>query len=261
MWRRLAVLILSISMIVPNIIQAQADIPPQIAVVDAYVLIEDMIDIGWLGWITLINQSDQAVSLIAVNEIDTPPTALPAGEPTPVFMSLQIPDEIASGDALPVILTFSDAEERHFDVPIAMPILDGAPSEARIAVADVWARPMDEGGVSGVYMQMFNLTDADVTIVEITSPLSPLAEIHETSVNGGIMRMIPLSELVIPANGTAILETGGHHLMLNDLSAELIDGAALSITLHFDDGGEQTIGVPIYDRLLSELTEGTAHHH
>lgn len=265
MWRRLAVLIL-ISTLFSTISYAQdpptsPSTPPQIAVVDAYLLREDVIDIGWLGWITLLNQSDQAVTLIAVDGEDSTAMELAAHEPTAVFVALSIPDDVTDGDALPLTLTFADTDERTFDVLIAVPVLDQPPSEARIAVANAWARPMAAGGVSGIYMQMFNLDDDDVTIISVTSPISPLAELHETTVENNLMRMNPVSSLVVPAHGTAVLEPGANHLMLSDLSVELIDGAALTLTLQFDDGSEQTIGVPIYDRLLRGSSTGSAHQH
>jgi copper(I)-binding protein len=63
-------------------------------------------------------------------------------------------------------------------------------------------------------------------------------EIHETVESGGAMAMQPVERIDIPAGGTVKLEPGGYHVMLIDLTGDLVVGEEIEITLEFEGAGE-----------------------
>jgi len=61
------------------------------------------------------------------------------------------------------------------------------------------------------------------------------------------MRMVDGGRIEIPAGGTVIMEPGGLHLMLINLTEPLEAGAAYPLTLKFERAGEWTLHVPVAD--------------
>jgi copper(I)-binding protein len=112
--------------------------------------------------------------------------------------------------------------------------------------------------VLAAYMQIVNLTDADLTITGISSPDFDAAELHRTVVEGGVARMLPVPELTIPAAGSVLLEPGGLHLMLFDPVHPLVQGNSVTLVLHRSDGICLTLPVPV---LRSTGDENVQHHH
>ena len=71
-----------------------------------------------------------------------------------------------------------------------------------IGVADAWARATLPGKpASAAYLTISNRGGADDALVGVTSS-SGTADIHSTSMDGGIMRMRKLDRLPIPAGAT-----------------------------------------------------------
>jgi copper(I)-binding protein len=112
--------------------------------------------------------------------------------------------------------------------------------------------------VLAAYMQIINLTDADLTITGISSPDFDSAELHRTVVEKGVARMLPVPELSIPAAGSVLLEPGGLHLMLFDPAHPLVQGDSVTLVLHRSDGICLTLFVPV---LRSTGDETAQHHH
>jgi copper(I)-binding protein len=109
---------------------------------------------------------------------------------------------------------------------------------AKPTVADAWARPsmgMDRAGAA--YMTITGGGEADA-LVGATSPAATTVEIHETVESGGAMAMQPVERIDIPAGGTVKLEPGGYHVMLIDLTGDLVVGEEIEITLEFEGAGE-----------------------
>ena len=57
--------------------------------------------------------------------------------------------------------------------------------------------------------------------------------------------MRPIDGLDLPAGTAVVLEPGGYHVMLLDLVAPLELGTEISLTLTFEQAGEQTVSVPV----------------
>lgn len=109
-------------------------------------------------------------------------------------------------------------------------------------VTDAWIKnlpptvPMRAG-----YLQLMNHDANAVTIVSISSDAFKKVEIHKTMNNDGVMSMHPIKNLVLEANGMAILKPGGMHLMLMKPTRELKIGDEVKIMLQFDNDTSQAI--------------------
>lgn len=102
------------------------------------------------------------------------------------------------------------------------------------------------GRVSGMYMVIENTGDTADTLIGAVVPISNMVQIHQTTVTDGVAQMGELENgLEIPAGGVAELRPGGLHIMLMDLTADLVEGETISVTLIFASGTEIALEVPI----------------
>jgi copper(I)-binding protein len=55
------------------------------------------------------------------------------------------------------------------------------------------------------------------------------------------MAMHPVEKIDLPAGGTVELKTGGYHVMLIDLTGDLMAGDEVEVTLHFDQAPDVVV--------------------
>ncbi|MGB5488813.1 MAG: copper chaperone PCu(A)C, partial [Lysobacterales bacterium] len=75
--------------------------------------------------------------------------------------------------------------------------------------------------VSGAFMTLVNNSATAYALTSVSFSGASVVEIHETSMNGDMMRMRKVSQIEIPANGSAELKPGSYHIMLIGLEKEL----------------------------------------
>lgn len=122
---------------------------------------------------------------------------------------------------------------------------------AAVKVEGAWARATVQGQkASGAFMKL--TAPQGAKLVRVESPVAGVAEVHEMSMDGGVMRMRALPALDLPAGKAVELKPGGYHLMLQDLKAPLAKGTSVPVTLVFQDakGAEssQQLNVPVDTR-------------
>lgn len=114
-----------------------------------------------------------------------------------------------------------------------------------IKAVGAWARPSVPGKTAtAAYLTISNRGGTDDSLVSVASSAGS-AELHWTSMTGGIMRMRKLERLPIAAGETVTLEPGGTHLMLSGLREPLVPGARLELTLSFEKSRRQTIAAEV----------------
>lgn len=128
-------------------------------------------------------------------------------------------------------------------IAVAAALALAAPAFARPAAAPApvevlrpWSRPAVAGGTAVGYLTLVNRGGAPIALVKVQSPLARKAEIHRSSMTGGVMRMTPQPSVEVPAGGTVRFAPGGYHLMFVGLSKPLAPGDRLPATLSFSDG-------------------------
>jgi copper(I)-binding protein len=112
-------------------------------------------------------------------------------------------------------------------------------SIAALTISEPWVKAADSG-MSGAFGTIRNNSDKDVTIISVSTPATPMAELHETvmGANGTMQMEAKQGGFVIPANGELKLEPGANHIMLMDLSKPVIAGDEITFELEASDGNK-----------------------
>lgn len=111
------------------------------------------------------------------------------------------------------------------------------PMPATVMIHNGWVRPVESPALStAAYFMLHNATESDVTLVAVESEAAGSAELHESRLEEGLMRMRPVDEIHVAAHGHVDLAPGGLHVMLLDVHRPLAAGDTVGVTLHFDDG-------------------------
>lgn len=136
----------------------------------------------------------------------------------------------------------------------------GSTAGPSIQVQDVWARPamamigsgetsgtdMSQGqeagqpmaGTGAVFMRLVNEGGEADRLVGGATDVARVVEIHETVMEGDVMKMRMLAEgLEVPAKGEVLLEPGSTHVMLIGLQHDLQVGDSFTLDLQFEKSG------------------------
>lgn len=117
---------------------------------------------------------------------------------------------------------------------------------AGITVSHAFVRATDAAAtppfMTGAFMTITNNTAADVTLTGATSAVAAMVQVHE--VVDGVMQQ-KSGGLTIAAGTTAMLQTGGNHLMLMGIDAALKAGDEVAMTLQFADGSSVDVVAPV----------------
>ncbi len=203
------------------------------------------------------------------------------------IMLLELKAPLLPGEAISLKLTFDvlnadgASTGETLAVSVGAPILAEPPAPADIVALFPWARPtsaaagegamgsamttptpgMDGMGgmsmrsdVSAVYTLLLNRGDQPDRLIAAATDAAGTVEIHETKLEGDVMRMRPVEGgIEIPAGGSVELKPGGLHIMLLDLQRDLTPGQAIAVKLIFESGAELTIGVPISEADMNAM--------
>lgn len=135
-------------------------------------------------------------------------------------------------------------------------------ARADIAVEAPWVRGTVEGQqASGAFMVL--KSTADAAVVGVSAPLAGIAEIHEMTLEGGVMKMRAMPRLALPAGKAVELKPGGYHVMLMNLKQPLQKGEIVPITLTIETAGRkiEKIEVKAEVRGLTAMPATHEHHH
>ena len=113
-----------------------------------------------------------------------------------------------------------------------------------VDVKSAWARPTVAGQMgTGAFMQLTSRDGA--RIVGASSDVAGVVEIHEMTMDGGVMRMRPLRSLDLPAGSTVELKPGGNHVMLMDLKRPLATGEKIKVELRLETRDKKLVTQPV----------------
>ena len=152
--------------------------------------------------------------------------------------------------------------------PTATPTPTPTPLPApNLSVQDVWARPaamtgmegmkdmngLDDkkamegmdGGTGAVYFTLVNEGNAPDALVGARSDVAMTAGLHETQMEGDVMRMVPVPRIEVPAGGRTELKPGSLHVMLVDLKQDLNPGDTATLILRFEKSPEITVAAEV----------------
>ncbi|ARQ69686.1 copper chaperone PCu(A)C [Streptomyces marincola] len=118
---------------------------------------------------------------------------------------------------------------------------EGGGSAPELTTSGAFVPEPVSGDMAAGFLTISNTGGTDDTLVSVTSDVAGTVEIHETVDNA--MRQV--DGLTVPAGGEARLSRGGDHLMLLDLSRELVEGETVGIELHFETSDPIALDVPV----------------
>lgn len=107
---------------------------------------------------------------------------------------------------------------------------------SELLATDAWVRVTPGSDVAAAYLTLRNTGKKTVTVVGVDCSDASMAMIHETTVKGGISRMRPHEQLVVPPGATVKLEPEGLHIMLHGVTKPLAPGASVPLVLRLSDG-------------------------
>jgi len=131
---------------------------------------------------------------------------------------------------------------------------------AQVTVADPWVRAtVTAQKASGAFMTLTSARDA--RLVEASSPVAGVVEIHEMAMQNNVMRMRAVGGLDLPAGKAVELKPGGYHVMLMELKAPLKAGDTVPIRLVFEgaDKARETVEVKATVRALGASQPALKH--
>lgn len=109
-------------------------------------------------------------------------------------------------------------------------LLGACSTAAQLQVTDARI-PLPAGPNAAVYFQIENNGDHEVELVGAQSDIA-VAEIHQTTMSGGMMQMEPVDEITLAPGQTVEFAPGGLHVMLMSVPA-LEVGQEVQVTLSF----------------------------
>jgi copper(I)-binding protein len=121
-----------------------------------------------------------------------------------------------------------------------------------LEVHQAWVRPTAAGENAAVYFSMHNHSSVDDELIGATATVTDVIEIHESTMEGGVMKMEMLSSMPIAADEEIVFTPGRLHLMLVSIKEELILGGHIGLILHFRAHEDIVVEVHVEDEIPQE---------
>ena len=106
-----------------------------------------------------------------------------------------------------------------------------------IEIRHPWTRPARAGANGVGYLTLVNVGGKPVKLLMVQSPAARAVTVHQTSQEGGVSSMRPVTAPLKIAPGASVaFAPGGYHLMLTGLTRAQAVGGKVPLTLVFDGG-------------------------
>lgn len=144
--------------------------------------------------------------------------------------------------------------------PSSTPMADSSPTTTQLVVEDPWVRATtgtEDPSMTAAFMVLDNEGAEEVTVTGASSPVAGMVQLHEMAMVDGssVMRELPGGIVLAPGRGL-LLQPGGTHVMLMDLTRELAPGDEVELVLELSDGSTVEVTAPV-----KEFTEEEGHYH
>jgi periplasmic copper chaperone A len=116
-----------------------------------------------------------------------------------------------------------------------------------LVITQAWTRATPNGAkIGGGFLTIENKGSTADRLIAGSGDVSARVEVHEMTMNNGVMTMRPLDKgLVIEPGKTVKLAPGGYHLMMFDLKGPLKQGDQVPITLEFEKAGKVKVSFDV----------------
>ena len=106
---------------------------------------------------------------------------------------------------------------------------------------------MDMSASLAGYMQIKNNGTKADRLLAVSSDFAD-AMLHETIMEGDVMKMNMVSGIDVPAGATVELKTGSFHIMFMNLKREIKVGDTVNLTLKFENAGDVIVPAVVGSR-------------
>jgi periplasmic copper chaperone A len=116
-----------------------------------------------------------------------------------------------------------------------------------LVISQAWSRATPNGAKIGTgYFTIENKGTTADKLVGVSGEVSDKIEVHEMSMNNGVMKMRPVDGgLTIEPGKTVKLGPNGYHLMIMDLKSPLKQGGKVPVTLEFEKAGKVAVTLDV----------------
>ena len=130
---------------------------------------------------------------------------------------------------------------------LAVCLLVAGPAAAQgasVVLKNAWARATaGKTEIGAVYLTLESPISDRLT--GLSTPVASIAQLHTTTMEGGILKMARLAALDLPGAQPIKLAPGAMHIMLIGLTDKLRPGQSFPLTLLFERAGKQEVTVSI----------------
>jgi periplasmic copper chaperone A len=117
----------------------------------------------------------------------------------------------------------------------------------QIKIENAWMRTANKGMNTALYFDIKNLTSKDYELVDVSSDVAKVVQIHETYKQGENLGMRKVQSVTIKGRTTFHLAPGGFHVMVIRLKENLRPGDKKQFTLTFKNHGKIKIMAIVKD--------------
>ncbi|HHF2888835.1 copper chaperone PCu(A)C [Vibrio diabolicus] len=109
-----------------------------------------------------------------------------------------------------------------------------------------WSREAPPNApVIGGFFQLTNHGDSEDALIAAESPIAGHVEIHTHKKEDGVMKMIKIDEVRVPANDSVLFKPGSFHLMIFNPTQALKEGDRFPMTLTFKNAGKVEVEMAV----------------
>ncbi len=116
----------------------------------------------------------------------------------------------------------------------------------KIEIDHPWSREAPPNApVIGGFFQLNNHGDKEDALIVAESPIAAHIELHNHIKQDGVMKMVKVDEILVPANGSVALKPGSYHLMFFNPTQTLKKGDRFPVTLMFKNSGKVEVEMAV----------------
>lgn len=164
-------------------------------------------------------------------------------------------------------MIFDAISRRTFVIALTILACSGTRSHAEdisaggLKISAAWARATPKGApVGGGYLTITNTGTAADRLIGGTSDAATRFEIHDMSMDNGVMKMRPVDAgIEIKPGQTVELKPGGYHVMFVGLKKTFVQGDHVKAILKFEKAGDVPVDFSVEG--IGAQTGGMQHGH
>jgi periplasmic copper chaperone A len=125
------------------------------------------------------------------------------------------------------------------------PVLAHSYKIGAIEIGHPWSRAAPANITGAGFLTLTNTGSTPDRLIGARAEIARTVEIHNHTMDNGVMRMRPVDGIDIAPGATVTLAPGGYHIMLIGLKQALVQGNRVPLTLIFEKAGEVQVELAV----------------